>query len=72
MCSSLLLKENFLAGLCLRTEGNRSLGHGWDSVEWTQVSGELGSPSEPLGQLQGEPGLWARADPETQGMVSAD
>ena len=32
MHSSLLLKENFLAGPCLRTEGNQSLGHGWDSV----------------------------------------
>ena len=38
--------------------------------EWTQVSGESGSPAEPLGQLQGEPGLSARAEPETQGMVS--
>ena len=32
MCSSLLLEENFLAGPCLRTEGSRSLGQGWDSA----------------------------------------
>ena len=61
MCSSLLLEENFLAGPCFRTEGSQSLGQGWDSV----LIGHRFLVKE-VYLLS----LWARAEPETQGMAS--